>query len=233
MGVRIVAVIALAIGCGRIDFDPAGDANAAPSLPVADASADNSFCAHAAFGNPGTSSYVDDFATAPLTERWNPNNACIVESSGGLIATPPEYGDTCHAWTLGDRHLTCDSVTMHAALVTQPIQGAETFMYVRALSGGVQLSLTLEAGSFQLESVAVATPYNTATDQWWRLREDDGAVFFETAPDGLAWTPRAQIPTPFSVDHVEIALGARTFGGTIDGAGNAEFRCYNVPPPCR
>ena len=70
------------------------------------------------------------------------------------------------------------------------------------------------------------------TDVWWRLRERDGAVFFDTSSDGLGWVNRGSAADPIPLDDVTVAIGAGTW---LDVAtpGRARFHCYNVPPPCQ
>jgi hypothetical protein len=220
--VRAVAVIVLLAGCGRLGFETDGEYT--PNGP--------GFCAQATFPNPGTSDFADDFTIDPFTDRWFPVATCITQIDGEVVASPPAFGDYCHAWTLGDHHLTCDSVTVRVAEVTAMVPRAQTLLYISSITADAQLHVLLEGGSFLLVDDDVTAPYDPALDLWWRLREHDGVVFLEVSADGVAWSERARRPTPVSLDHVQIAIGAGTWGDTVDNPGSARFRCYNVPPPC-
>jgi hypothetical protein len=218
--VRVVVVITLVCGCGRLGFD--GDDG--PNGP--------GFCAQAAFTNPGTSSLTDDFTVEPFTDRWFPVATCVTQIGGELVAAPPDGSSYCHAWTLGDHHLTCDSVTVRVGETLAPVLRAQTFLYINSTPDGAQLSVILEAGGFQLLEMGVPTPYDPVADLWWRLAEYDGELYFKTSADGINFVERARVPTPIPLDHVEIAIGAGTYTGAVPDPGAARFRCYNLPPPC-
>lgn len=81
-------------------------------------------------------------------------------------------------------------------------------------------SLTF-VGTNQLEHAAnglapVLTPYSAATEDWWRLREQGGTLFWETSNDGQTWTPKRQAAAPFPLDRVRVRIGVRT-GATMPG----------------
>ena len=224
--VRAVVVSMVLAGCGRLGFD--GEEAYVPNGP--------GFCAQVTqdtFTNPGTSTFIDDFSVEPFTDRWFPVASCIAQTGGEIVASPPPSGDYCHAWTLGDYHLTCDSVTVRVAEVTTPVPRVQTLLYVYAITADTQLHALLEGGTFFVIHDELTATYDPTIDLWWRLREHDGLVLFEMSPDGLAWTERARTPTPVSLDHVQIAIGAGTYGdATVPDPGTARFRCFNVPPPC-
>lgn len=214
-------IIALMVpACGRIGFDT-------PDIRVTSPGA----CESAMFSVPPATTFADDFSTGVLADRWFTTASCIEQVGGELVATPPSSGDYCFAWTRGDHHLTCDSITVHVPEVTSPVLRVQTLIYVDSKTTGDRVNLLLEAGGFQLDSAFDSEPHDPVADAWWRLREHDGDLYFETAPDGLTWRSRLSEPTPFSLDDVEIALGAGTYQA-VTTPGRARFHCYNVPPPC-
>ena len=79
------------------------------------------------------------------------------------------------------------------------------------------------AGALTLASV----PYNETTMRWWRLRPVAGAVWYETAPDGHAWTRLAMSsPAPASAP---LRLVAET-NAAEPTPGFARFDSINVCP---
>ena len=228
---RRVALIVLLSACGRRSFDEV-DAARPDSVP-------QGFCATAQFANPAASSLQDDFTT-PYTARWRPNpQPCFNQVGTELVATPSNtMGEYCFATTLGDVHLTCDSVYVRVPEVTSPVLRVQTFIYVTSLIDGIAFQLLLESGGFGMgtpgvPSSAATAPYDPMNDVWWRLTEHDGELSFETSADFANWRELMRSPTVISLDHVGISVGAGTYSATIPPSpGQARFRCYNTPPPC-
>ena len=183
------------------------------------------------FANPAASSISDDFSSGSLAPRWMPVDPCIAETGGELVASPLPSGRYCHAWTIGDFHLSCDTVAVHVPQVTAQDLGVQTFMYIGTLDGTSSFDVLLEAGGIQFGSPDLFFSYDMVADAWWRVSESDGEMTIDTAPDGTTWTRRAMIAEPWSMDHVQIALGAGTYK-QVTSPGQARFHCYNVPPPC-
>ncbi|HUS29411.1 MAG TPA: hypothetical protein VMZ53_12920 [Kofleriaceae bacterium] len=228
----LVAFCALA-GCGRIEFSDVTDARPDAVPP--------GFCATATFSNPPASSLHDDFSVDPFTDRWSPVNPmmpCIVQTGGELVATPDSQGLFCHAYTIGDVHLTCDAITVRVPEVTSPAElGIQTFMYAYVPAVDTSVAVIVEGGGLQIGVIGktgeqlAGSVFDPTQDRWWRLREHDGELAFDAAVDGIAWRELMRAPTPLSLDHVTIALGAGTYK-PVGPPGQARFRCYNVPPPC-
>ncbi len=214
----------IAVGaCGRVAFDP-----------VAGSSFDGATtgrCATAVFTNSPASAFTDNFSSGNLAATWTPVDPCIAESGSELVASPLPSGRYCHAWTQGDWHLSCDAITVHVPEAAAQVRGVQTYVYVQDVSGGPLLELLLEAGGFQLTSPSIGGTYDAVMDAWWRLGELDGTVYFDVSADGVTFTRMAQVASPFSLDHVAVAIGAGTYK-PVTSPGQARFHCYNVPPPC-
>jgi hypothetical protein len=217
--VRRIALVVLA-GCGRVDFDDV-TARDARDVDVPDA-VPPGFCQTATFGNPAASSLQDDFTT-PYTDRWRPNpSGCISQNGTELVAAPTNpAGEYCFATTLGDVHLTCDSIFMRVPEVTNPILRVQTLIYVTSIPDGLTFNVLLEAGGLQMGGLGSSqrdtAPYDPVLDVWWRLGERDGEVTFDTSQDGVSWRE---------------LMRAGTYDTVPPAPGQARFRCYNVPPPC-
>lgn len=213
-------------GCGRLGFTPG---EAAPD-------ATTSRCATATFANPGASTMTDDFTTGMLTDLWAPTAPCIAETGGELVATPPDDGTYCHAWTNASFHLSCDSLTLEVPEATAQVNGAQTFIYIDDHTDPTKTTdLILEAdfvfaGSMMADEIHLGG-FDPVADRWWRLEERDGVLSFSTSSDGQTWRPRGSIADPMSFDDIQIALGAGTWQ-VVANPGRARFHCYNLSPPC-
>jgi hypothetical protein len=212
-----VALLAC-VACGRVRFD------AIDAVPPG-------FCTTATFQFQPASSFVDDFSSGVLTDRWTPVDPCITETGGELVATPPSSPQFCHAYTIGDYHLTCDAVTVHVPETTTPVLRVQTVMYVYNVAINQAADVILEGGGIQFVDQNHAFAYDTVADAWWRVGETDGEMYMDTSPDGASWTRQSTIATPFSLDDIQIALGAGTYE-PVATPGRARFHCYNVGAPC-
>jgi hypothetical protein len=95
----------------------------------------------------------------------------------------------------------------------------------RALDGN--LVMVVEGtGSFSSQLTFQATDH-----RFWRLRESDGTLFWETSPDGVVWAPQAMQATPPLFDEPRsINFG----GGATSAAGRSDeafFDNYRVGMP--
>jgi hypothetical protein len=66
--------------------------------------------------------------------------------------------------------------------------------------------------------------FNNVSMAWWRIREQDGVVYWETSPDAITWTIQRQLADPILASHIasmsiQISQGQSTSGtptGTWD-----------------
>jgi hypothetical protein len=190
------------------------------------------------FGTPAASSFTDDFS-AGFGGNWQTFGAtCVAPTAGELVASPAAStpNDFCIAWTTSLYHLTCDTLTIKVAEATNPILGAQTFIYVGTSKG--LLTIIKEAAGFGLSwppDAGAPTvnlgPYDPAVDVWWRLRATRDELYFETSTDGTTWTTRGHAPVPVSLDSVNIGLGAGVYK-SVATPGKARMHCYNAPAGC-
>jgi hypothetical protein len=68
---------------------------------------------------------------------------------------------------------------------------------------------------------ALFPTFDPVAHAWLRLREDAGVVYWETSPDGLAWTVRRTASSPAWVQQTDLSLlfEAHRDAGTPDFAG--------------
>ncbi len=225
---RTLGLVAVLAGCGRLAFVAQRDSGASGG--------DGSDTTCGAFGDPSASAFGDNFTSGSLTPGWDiVNGSCVDESGGELVSTPPSNmsGSYCFVWTHGVYHLSCDSIVVRVPEVTQPVLGAQTFIYLEPADQSQQYALILEDGGFNshLNGTGDFFPYDAASDAWWRLSEAAGQLIFSVSPDGATWTTVDSGPDPFPLDNINVGLGAGTYVPVAD-PGQAVFHCYNVPPPC-
>jgi hypothetical protein len=61
------------------------------------------------------------------------------------------------------------------------------------------------------ETQVVSEDFDHTTMRWWRLLEDGGTTYWQTSPDGAAWTDRSVVsPKPIDVTAVDIRFGGTT-----------------------
>lgn len=67
--------------------------------------------------------------------------------------------------------------------------------------------------------------YNSTTHRWWRIRHQTsgGHIFFDTSPDGFAWTNRRDYTSSlFTITALKVAIVGGTFG-SVASPGTAQL----------
>lgn len=190
------------------------------------------------FLHPAASSLVDDFEDGVSAPGWTdaPSSCPPAEIGGQLVATPPgaPNKDFCFHYTTQAYHLTCSQIAFRVDEATSNEQGVQTLVYLDTLDGLQRIHLLKDISGFNFAqpdadyAILVSGSYDPIADRWWRLRHDGETLFFETAPDGLAWQVRGSGQPPMSLDALIIQLGAGTYL-ELAAPGTARFDCYNVP----
>jgi len=68
-------------------------------------------------------------------------------------------------------------------------------------------------------------------DTWWRLRDDNRVVVFETAPEGSGpWTRRLESPKTTTPDRIQVFFGVLFREAVPERTG--VFDCINLPTNC-
>jgi len=210
-------------GCGRIAFD-------APD-------ADPTSCASA---YPPISSLTDEFSDGVFGPNWTNGSTCMAEVGGEMVANVvanDTMGRYCILGTLAHYRLSCDAFFVHLPEVTTATFGAQTGLYVTDWANGHGINFLLDNGGFAVgidqdpETIVISNGYSATADAWWRVRGEAGHLYFDTSPDGVAWSERLDEPYPYSLGDVGVTLGAGTYA-PVANPGVARFRCFNSPPPC-
>ena len=77
------------------------------------------------------------------------------------------------------------------------------------------------------EVVRRVLPLNAA-EEYWRFRESEGELVFETSSNGVDWPNSASVTSPFPLSAVTLSFGIFDGGA---GPGEAIFSELNTPLP--
>lgn len=188
------------------------------------------------FVNPAVSSVQETFdaglgALAP--------HSCATFDAGSVLFPLPDPPplDFCWVTLPGAFHLTCDSLTFRLLQATNPVLGAQTFVYLDDLTTGASANLLLEGGGFSFrrsdESAAMQIDnplYNPSTDHYLRIRADETQLYLETSQDGASWTMRGSSELLLPIDNLSIRIGAGSYSAITASPGQARIDCINVVP---
>ncbi len=184
-----------------------------------------------------TSSYSDSFNGVKAPEwRLIQSGACTVaETSNASFYLKTGGTSSCAFQTTAAYDLTGSCVMVNISALTYFFAPVGAFL---AVEDDAQHRLMLRfEGSTPPKLRAVArtgvtkhldTTSNYATTQdWWRIRESVGTVFWETASDKAGpWTVLAQLPKPFPVTALHAEFGVSTTAAIPNQVGIG-FSSYN------
>lgn len=88
-------------------------------------------------------------------------------------------------------------------------------LYLRKLEGGSQTTVT-------------TVSYNSITHKYWRLREENGSLYWDTSPDGSSWTQQATSSHSFAVTAMRLQFFAGYWG--TESASDATLDNVNFVP---
>jgi hypothetical protein len=212
-----VGLAAMASGCGD-DFTPEEQLPAPPCHPA---------------------ELEDDFAGDQLSLLWNTHGQTgtvgVAEGRGfielGPNQAPHNVGMTteraydlrgCNLWVEVARVPPAE--VQGGALLMAGLDGDNAAIietWAGMLAMGMVINGTYQAGT--------STTYDAARHRWWRLREEDGTIHFETSADAQKWDTLLQSASPVSVDGVTVALAAQVaepYGDVL----RVEFDNLNLLP---
>jgi hypothetical protein len=178
-------------------------------------------------------SLTDPFSTTSLnTGLWAPFTAgsgsqVLATTSGLECQVIAGVGGTVDAGVSSQASydLTGSYLAVNAASVGQAAYGGTTcqaFLLAATTAGpGVTSSVKFALSEGVLYMGTWGTNYaspawNAAAMAWWRIRETAGTVYFETSPDGAAWTVQGATATSglgFAVTALYATLYAAKYSG--------------------
>jgi hypothetical protein len=222
---RLALLVVLECSCGRIDFGTLAS-------PDADGGA-------AATCNAVTRIF-DDFEDGIQDPIWSTSYAegtsSYAETGGNLVLTlEANRANTYCAYSTG-RLYDLRGHRMFAEIAQVPNTGAELglaaqynvtqYLHISEQDGTVTASQSV-ANVF---TIVRQIPYDALAHRFLGLEEQGGQLLFETSPDGVTFTPFAQVDDPFDVSLVRPQLYAGTFTA-VANPGVARFASFNAPVP--
>jgi hypothetical protein len=225
--------------CGEGGSCPAGqicvDGYCAIDPAAADAGADAPDGA-VPVGRCGTISLLqDDFEDGAFDWRWDPWDelgATVIEEAGAVeidIAAgiaDAWAGVTAARWyDLRDGAFSAEVIDVGGEYTVVEVRNVDDENAQVTHRNGV-----LEAAVYGTtdDGVRAEIPYVPADHRYWRLREEDGRLYWETSPDRDVWTSFHDEPVPFATEHVR---GMLAMGGQLATASEGRFGDVNLDAP--
>jgi len=214
---------------------------AAPDTAVADAGGDDATTPDAGtLPSCGTIRVLrDDFSDPEQSWQWwdwAESNVLVREESGAFAIDLPNQSNSSGGYTSAMRAPLRDSaVSVEVIEVPEPTSDGLAIMEY-GLGGDDDLALVALQGYLSAnwsvggEWMNYEVPYDETSQRWWRIREDGGRVYFETAPDGSSWSTLTDIPTPTWVDHGRLSIWGDVWGSGV-APGSVIFDNVNIREP--
>jgi hypothetical protein len=177
---------------------------------------------------------VDDFSGPLDTSVWNVSPGATISGGQLVLACTSSYSGI---GSIASYDMTGSHVAVQ--LVSVPIDtngGTETALSFKADDSNLLMidkrgaNLLCDARVGGVDTTATVA-WDPAAMAWWRLREDSGTVYFETAPDGSTWTTQLSVATPtFATDGTAGPQVNCGYFGTEPSPGSAVLEGFNLYP---
>ncbi|MFJ6061602.1 hypothetical protein ACIQHU_01035 [Streptomyces tendae] len=190
---------------------------------------------------PNFSTVVDDFNDGIVDPvLWSSSyNGGGFEETGGrarvacaldynAFATAAKYtltGSTLHVRVFPAAAGAAVAEAWTQVLIMSATAGTDLVMEVDAVAGEINMA----SRTAYYDPAAVRITYDPVAHAWFRIREDAGTLYWETAPDGATWTTRRTLATPAWGADGTLALQLISHRDAGD-PNFAEFDNVNVPP---
>lgn len=163
--------------------------------------------------------------------------ATYSETGGEVVITPgtnnpgyANYGST-NGYDLTDAYI--------VVKVTQMVNNGGTQAFIRCDKDGAGtdiLEMLFEDGSLYFRHWIAGSPtnlasvtFNITTHKWWRIRNFQGQILWETSPDGVTWTVQYREDNPFVITNVYLQIAAGTYNNQAS-PGAVHYDNFNIPP---
>jgi hypothetical protein len=164
-------------------------------------------------------SITDDFNDGTIGSQWTVNGAGVTESSGTLnipIGVAYQGLQTAVTYDLANSQYLAQITSVAA----QGAGSRENMLYMR--TGGSEANragfLVQGTGGNCICMLTVASvgndtafAFSLATTNWLRMRHNGTTLFWESAPDGLTWTVRRSVATPFTLTGLDLLFNTGTW----------------------
>lgn len=246
---RPAVFVLLVVGCGRGGFEEhlrpdVGDAVAdaafdGDGVPMIDAAIDALLDAPAA--TPcGATVLIDDplvdTLAAPAFTASPDTGLTLVETAGHLdIQFAASVSSGKYAFYRSATALTTDGLCASVEVSQAPAGTGSAYLKLRTAQLEVEMITSngmIDLRTHQSGSVITrrSIPLDLVTGRFWRIHQLAGTTYWQTSPDGLAYTTQNSLPGFFTATtcQVEIGAGAQV---TATNAGLARYEGVVVRGP--
>jgi hypothetical protein len=182
------------------------------------------------------SSFSDAFDDGQISRFWEDfqSGACSGDESGGDL----RFDIGAAAGTCGWRSNVAYDLTASAAYIEVP-NISNYHPQVRFGLRVIDIASNAIAelafvGSNELAEIAtgltpMTTPYGGSSEDWWRLRESAGMIYWESSSDGTTWVEKRKAAIGFPVTAVKIGIGGEATAA-MPGSVSIGTPRFNVGP---
>jgi hypothetical protein len=188
------------------------------------------------------SSLTDDFNNGMLGDQWlrswEGQPGMLAEEGGQFVVKyPPNleaYAGLTSSYAFDLRGSAAvaevpgtpaSSVPAHVAMTLNGPGDNDIDMFVE--EGTLKLGAKTNGNYQDLATM----PYSALDHRWWRIRETDNTLYWETSPDGKAWTKRLEkTPPPVPMNVVDLEFHAGVWSPQAM-PGECRVDNLNLPPP--
>jgi hypothetical protein len=187
-------------------------------------------------------SLTDDFNTTTRAPTWNrsyTNSPMTVSQVGGQLVLTLAANDMKYSayYSSASYDLTGSALLVQVPQTASTTANGQTYIELDAPANN-SLSIVEENGSLYFRVTNAGTYqnigsvlYDPTQHAWWRIRESGGVLFWDTAPDGKAWTVQQQLtPLPFAINVLDVQLASGTYLAQ-PSPGATHYDNLNLPPP--
>lgn len=189
---------------------------------------------------------TDDFASGSRdAAKWNlsAGSATIAQTGGRMEVTLPTAGNSgSRAYvSVNNYDLTESYSLVEVPTVPSTVGDNATYLILKSsLTGGNWFGISIEtfdggaktikfnrwsSGSLSTTSIT----YDPVAHKYIRIRHSGSNILWETSPDGVTWTTRRSLATPWAITSMGVTLGA-TKDSNTGSPGIAAFDNFNLPP---
>lgn len=188
-----------------------------------------------------TSSLRDDFADGMRGDQWLRSwegQPGMLGENGGqfVIQYPPNIEAYAGLVSASAFDLAGSSVVVEVLQAPATSVPAHTAITLNG-PGDNDLDMFVEEGTLKLGAKTngnyqdIATKsYSPIEHRWWRIREEDNTIYWETAPDGKTWTTQLErnpSPVPGTIFDIEFHAGVWS---PTPMPGECRLDNLNLPP---
>ncbi len=243
MNYRWIVLVA-ALGCGRSGFeervpDARGGSDDAAVDALVDATVDATIDATVTGPCTGTTLVndpLDDTAAAPLFLAQPITGLTLVEGAGHLdVQFAPTVAANNYANYRSAMTFAAEGLCATIELSQVPTDVASAYVKLRtaqlevelfSVDGAIHIR-TRQANNLRVERII---PLDLVASRFWQIRVLAGTTYWETSPDGLAYTTHLTLAGFFSAASCQVELGAGTQAAATN-AGIARFESVRILGP--